>query len=83
MIWSLIVVLAFATNGTTNYGGWGNGGLTAFTLDFNTKESCEAAGKDIWDHYKTHSNANADQDKEWMVNNLNIQYKCIPRKHLK
>lgn len=49
MFWTLIIVFAFSTGGYNASGG----GLTSETLDFNTKESCEAAGKEINEFYKT------------------------------
>ena len=64
MIWTLIIVFAFSTGGGFRNGG--SGGLTSETIDFSTKEECEASGKEITDFYKG-----------WMVKNLNLRYKCV------
>lgn len=45
MVWTLFIVIAFASGG--GYKNGGQGGLTSETLDFKSKEACEAAGKEI------------------------------------
>lgn len=98
MVWTLFIVIAFATGGGYRTGG--QGGLTSETLDFKSKEACEQAGKEIKDFYKTdggiksdtiiHSptsksiyRSRADVSKDWMASKLNIQYTCIERKLVK
>ena len=95
MVWTLFIVIAFATGG--GYHNGGQGGLTSETLDFKSKEACEAAGKEIKEFYKTDGGLQvdtiitsptsrklyerrADVGKDWMASTLNIQYTCIERK---
>ena len=90
MIWTLIIVFAFSTGGGFRSGG--SGGLTSETIDFSTKEECEATGKEITDFYKKDGGESLvliegmnrhykyvrnDPNKDWMAKNLNIQYKCV------
>lgn len=90
MIWTLIIVFAFSTGGGFRNGG--QGGLTSETIDFSTKEECEATGKEITDFYKKDGGESMvlieglnrhykyvrnDPNKDWMAKHLNIQYKCV------
>jgi len=91
MIWTLIIVFAFSIGPGVRYGG--AGGLTSETIDFSTKEECEAIGKEITDFYKTdggqkqvltqgwgrqyYEYVRNDPAKDWMAENLKIQYKCV------
>lgn len=70
MIWTLIILVAFSDGGGFRHGG--QGGLTSETLDFGSKEECEAAGQEIRTFYETDGGTRIDTAWTYEIRGIQI-----------